>query len=148
MGSMTVGVDVEAPAGRVFPILCDLEGAPERIEGIKKIEVLTDGPFGVGTRWRETRVMFGKEATEVMEVVAMEPGRSYTVTAGSCGTRYETVMACEPRGADGCRVEFRFGWTPVSLGAKLMSPLGFLMKGMLRKCIADDLADIKRGAEA
>ncbi len=148
MGSMTMGVDVAAPAERVFPILCDLDGAPERIDGILSVEVLTDGEFGVGTRWRETRKMFGKEATEEMEVVAVDPGRGYTVTAESCGNHYETTMACVPQGDDACRVEFTFGWTPVSLGAKLMSPMMFLMKGVLRKCVEDDLACIKRAAEA
>ena len=83
-----------------------------------------------------------------MEVVAVDPGKSYTVTADSHGTHYETVMACIPNGGDACRVEFTFGWTPVSVGAKLMSPLGFMMKGMLRKCITEDLECIKRSAEA
>lgn len=147
MGTMTMGIDVAAPAERVFPILCDLEGAPERIDAIMKIEVLTDAEFGVGTRWRETRKMFGKEATEEMEIIAVEPGRSYTTSANSCGSHYETVMSCEPRGANGCRVEFRFGWTPVTLGAKLMMPMAFLMKGVMRKCIQQDLECIKRAAE-
>ena len=148
MGEMKVGIDVEASAERVFPMLCDLEGAPERIDGISKVEVLTEGPFRVGTRWRETRIMFGKEATEVMEVVSIEPGTSYTVTADSHGTHYETTMACHAQGDGRCRVEFTFGWTPVSMGAKLLSPMAFMMKGMLRKCVEKDLACIKRSAEA
>lgn len=148
MGTMSVGIGVEAPAERVFEMLCDLEGAPERIDQIIKTEVLTEGPFGVGTRWRETRKMFGKEATEEMEVVSMEPGRSYTVTAASCGSEYVTTLRCVPEGAGRCRVEFEFGWKAVTLGAKLMSPMVFFMKGMLRRCIESDLACIKRAAES
>jgi len=147
MGSMTVGVDISAPAERVFRMMCDLEKAPERIDDIKKLEVLTEGPFGVGTRWRETRVMFGKEATEEMEVVGVDPGVGYTVRAESHGTKYVTTMACQSKGIDACRVEFTFGWTPVSLFARVMSPLAFLMKGTLRKCLERDLNCLKRAAE-
>src|SRR5690606_37390928 len=87
MPKIEVSRSVNAPPATVFEMLTDLEGAPRRIPAIQKIEMLTPGPVGVGTRFRETRVMFGREASETMEFVAFEPGRSYTVTAFSCGTR-------------------------------------------------------------
>ena len=73
MKPIVVSVDIDVPIDRVFSIATDLQNAPERIGGITKLEVLTDGPFGLGTRWRETRVMFGREATEVMWVTAFDP---------------------------------------------------------------------------
>ena len=33
--------------------------------------MLSDGPIGVGTRLRETRIMFGRPATEVMTIAAL-----------------------------------------------------------------------------
>ncbi len=66
----------------------DLAGAPRVVRGIDAVEVLTPGEFGVGTRWRETRTMLGRSATEEMTVTAMEPQRSYTTEAvgRACGT--------------------------------------------------------------
>lgn len=48
---------VRAPAQDVFAVLTDVESAPSRIPAIIKVEVVERAgePFGVGTRWRETR---------------------------------------------------------------------------------------------
>ncbi len=66
MSTITTSVLVLAPVDRTFEAFCELDKAVERIPGITALEVLTDGPFGEGTRWRETRLMFKKEATEEM----------------------------------------------------------------------------------
>lgn len=58
---------------RVFQALTDLEGVAKWMPGFVKIEILSEGAFGVGTQWRETRKLFGKEATEQFEVTRFEP---------------------------------------------------------------------------
>ena len=56
---------VTAPREVVFEVAADFHNAAElNIQGIDSLEVLTDGPIGVGTRFRETRVMMGKSSTE------------------------------------------------------------------------------------
>ena len=55
---------VTRPVEDVFAVFTDLHRAAERIRGIERLEVLTDGPVGKGTRFRETRIMFRREATE------------------------------------------------------------------------------------
>ena len=147
---MTVSHDVAAPADTLFGVLTDLDGAVDRIEGIEQIEVLEPGPggnFGVGTKWKETRRFGGREATETMWITEFEPGRQYVAAAESHGAKYRTVMRAEPAGPDKSRVVMEFEGVPVSLMAKLMTPLGFLMKGMVRKCLEADCADIARAAE-
>ncbi len=147
MGQMTVSKHIAAPQDAVFAIITDLEGAEARITGIKKVELLTDGPLGVGTRWRETRTMFKRDATEEMEIAAFDPPNSYTTTAESCGCTYRTEMRCAPV-EGGTELSMTMGWKANSIGAKLMSWMGFLMKGVMKKCIEQDLADIKAHAEA
>jgi hypothetical protein len=147
--SCVVSEVVNAPPEVVFAAASDFAGAPQRIKGIKKMEMLTDGPLGVGTKFRETRVMFGKEATETMEVVEFQPGRSYTLRAHNCGCEYKTTVSVQP-GADGrtSQVRFDFGATPLSLGAKVMGALmGWIMKGACVKAIRQDLNDIKTHVE-
>ena len=127
MTSFEVSTVISASPERVFALFTDLAHAPDNIRAIKKLELLTPGPMCMGTRFRETRVMFGKEATEEMEVIELDPGRSYAVTASSCGTRYLTRFSFQPV-PEGTRVDLRFEATPVSFFAKLMMrPMGALM---------------------
>lgn len=147
MKPIVVTRHIAAPPGCVEALLTDIEHSADRLSGITKIEMLSEGPFGVGTRWRETRVMFGKEATEEMVVTEYVPGDHYSVAAESCGSQYRSVLRWEPHG-EGTNVAMEFGATPVSLFAKLMSPLMGFMKKTLVKCIETDLDDLACAAES
>lgn len=57
MPSLIVSTQVSAPLKKVFGIFTEVDKAAERIPAISKLEMLSDGPFGDGTRWRETRLM-------------------------------------------------------------------------------------------
>ena len=128
---------VNSPVEKTFQLFADFPNAA-RINGIEKVEMLTDGPIGVGTRFKETRIMFGKEATEEMEVTQFEPNKLYTVAADSCGARFESTFAFQPDG-DQTEVKMCMKTEAVTLFAKLMSPLGFLMTGMVKKAIQSDI---------
>lgn len=64
---------IEAPRGAVFQTMSDLEAADEWMPNLVGIDRQDDGEFGVGTRFRETRKMYGREATEVFEVIGCQP---------------------------------------------------------------------------
>lgn len=123
--------------------MSDFSNAAGRISAIKKCEVLTPGAVGKGTRFRETRVMFGKEATETMKVIEWNPPSSYTVKAESCGCRYLSTVTCQPDGAETI-VSMSFSAEPLTFFAKLLSPLGKLMMGTCRKAFEKDLNDIEQ----
>lgn len=53
-----------------------------------KIELLTDLPVGEGTRFKETRIMFKREATEEMEFVEFDAPNVYTLGSYSCGCEF------------------------------------------------------------
>jgi len=149
MTVMKVERDVAAPAERVWAICTDLDRTGEVISAITSLE-RTDGgsAFDVGTAWRETRVMFGREATESMEVTGIDEGRSYVVESTSRGVRYKSTMLVEPRGDGACRLVWEFGAEPLTTGAKLMSVVGRLFEGSTRKALVADLDDIAAAAEA
>ena len=147
MAGFSVTRRIDAPVDEVFAVFADFEHAAERIDGIKVLDVLTGGPIGVGSRFRETRVMFGKEATEEMEITAFERGRSYTVECTSHGSHYTSVYTFEPR-HDGTDVTLSFDVEAISLFAKLMSPIaGTLVKAM-QKLMVEDIDDLQRYLEA
>lgn len=128
MASIEVTRTVAAPPEAVFDRASDFARTPEYVSAITHVEVLTDGPVGVGTRFRETRKVFGKEASEVMEVAEFERPERYVLFAQSHGSRYRTELRflAVPGGTE---VTMHFEATPVHVVAKLLS---FLMKPLLR----------------
>ncbi len=148
MGRIVVEKHINAPVDLVFARLTDLESWPETVEGITRIEKLTEGPVRNGTRFTETRVMFGKEHSETMTFGDVLPNRGYTLTASSCGMLYESVHSLAAEGA-GTHLRMEMTSTPISLGAKIIAPImGVLLKGTMKKMIAKDLDDIARGCES
>lgn len=142
-------ITINAPRERVFEICSDLRGAPARIPEITRIEVLGDGPIGKGTQWRETRKMWGKEHTELMEIAEFRSPEFYAMTAHNCGTYYYTTFDFQAAGPASTVVTFAFQGTPTTFMARTMGVImAPMMKGMLRKCLASDLAAIKRACEA
>jgi uncharacterized membrane protein len=140
---------VAAPVERLWELATDLEGAPRVVRGIETVEVLTPGPFGVGTRWRETRRVFGRSATEEMTVTAVEPHRSYTTEASGPGVRYVSGFAFAPAAADGgTDVTATFGAEPTTTVARVLgaltAPLG---RRAIAKALQQDVDDIATAAE-
>ena len=80
------------------------------------------------------------------EVTAFEPARSDVVEADNHGCRYrsEFVFAAKDEGTE---VTMTFDAKPYTFGAKLMSPLGKLMAGTVRKECARDMDALKLFAE-
>ena len=147
MPSLTIERTVNAPLAQVFARFTDLTNAPAMIPAIKKIEILTPGPIGAGTRFRETRVMFGKEAAATMEISTFDPPRSYCVEADSGGSHFATTFTFEPAGSSATRVAMHFGCQAQTLGAKLLTPLSLLMMGFMRKALGADMDSMKAAAE-
>lgn len=72
---------------RAFQALTDLEGSAQWMPHIVGIERVGDVREGVGMRWRETRMMRGKEATEEFEVTHYHPPSHLTLRIdGTRGT--------------------------------------------------------------
>ncbi len=137
---------IAAPVDVTFEVFSDITKAEERIDGITKIEILSDVTHGVGTRWRETRIMFGREATEEMEISALQPNQSYEVVASSRGVDYHTRYTFTEKDG-GTQVEMVFSGKANSLMAKLMAPLGFLFAGSVRKALEADMDNLKAVCE-
>jgi hypothetical protein len=115
---------------------------------------MLDGPrSGKGMRWRETRIMFGRAATETMEIEEWKPplshasGGMYVATATNHGTFYRSEVRAEPSGA-GSRLVFTFEAQALTLFARMMSGLMMpLMKGAVVKALNADLEALKAHCE-
>ncbi|QEG35548.1 SRPBCC family protein [Bythopirellula goksoeyrii] len=146
MSKFSLSTHIAAPPEIVFPLLSDLEHAADNISGIDQIEVLTDGPMGAGTRFRETRTTFGKQTTEEMVVTAFDEPHGYTVECDSSGAHYVATYVLIPD-IWGTTVKVDFDCQATTLLAKAMAPLTLLMMGPMKKCVEGDLEDVKQLAE-
>lgn len=147
--SVTVTRTINAPVDTVWEVATDLRQMPETMSAITDVEVLEGGEeFGVGTRWRETRVMMRKEATEEMYVSAVDHQRRYVVEADNAGVHYVTTLTFAPVNATTTEVGMTFTGQPASsqnIVARLMGKLGLRV---VRKSLAKDLDDLAAASEA
>jgi Polyketide cyclase / dehydrase and lipid transport len=142
MATVKVSTEMRAPVEQVFALFTDIEHGTERVSGIKRIEVLTTGPFGLGTRWRETREVLGRLDDAEMEVTSFELNRQYTVTHHKAGVRIDTEFTFEPIPGGTC-VSIGFGLNSQGLPPGLLSPLEWAIAGKVRDVLSHDLADLK-----
>ena len=143
---ITVQLKIDAPPDVAFALVADIPGWPRVISGIQSVDMLTPGPVAVGTRFRETRLMFGRQATEEMTVAEIEAPRRLILTAFNHGTAYRAEHLFEAH-AGGTKLELAFEGRPVTLLARLLTPLGLLVRGTVKRQLTADLTDLAREAE-
>jgi hypothetical protein len=141
-----VETDIAAPPEVVYATITDIAHWQDFLRAIERLEILTPGPVAVGTKFRETRQMFGRSATEEMTVALLDPPRRFDLTAENHGTRYRAEHAIAPT-AGGSRLRLVFGGEAMTVGAKLGMLLGAAFKGAVKKQLQSDLADVKAEAE-
>lgn len=75
------------PKQEAYRALIDLDSAEQWMQGLVRIERDDLGLLKEGSQWRETRKMFGKEATEFFEVAELEePDKVVVSCDGTKGT--------------------------------------------------------------
>jgi len=145
---VVTSVHIQAPREVVWRMVTDIENAAERINAIENVEVLEKPEQGmVGFKWKETRTMMGKTATEIMWVTeAVEP-EFYKTRAESHGAIYMSSIELREK-AGTTELTMRFDGKPTTLVAKICwTCLGFLFAGATRKALSRDLEDIKAAVE-
>src|SRR5262249_61643465 len=105
------------------------------------------GRVGVAPGSGGRRFFYRRDPTGGRESPGSERDRRYTVRADSCGAHFSSTFHFRPDG-DGTVVTLEINSKPVSLLAKLLAPLAGLMKGMMLKCVQQDLNDLKAVAES
>jgi hypothetical protein len=140
--TVSVSSWISAPLTRVFDMFTDVEHAAEHVSAIVNIEILTVGPFGLGTRWRESRQILGRVDAADMEVTSFERYRTYTISHHKAGIRIETIFAFESTG-DGTHVTIEFGLDGAGLPPGFLTPLNWAIAGKVRHALENDLADLK-----
>ena len=125
----------------MFAAATDLTAWPRQISAISAVEVVTDDPVGEGTVFKETTVMFNREHTETMTITAFDPPHKLVLEADSCGARIVTTQRFLPDG-DGTLMELDMHSAGGGFMGCLMAPMGWLMKGAMKKMMAKDFEEL------
>jgi uncharacterized membrane protein len=140
-------ITIKAPVSEVFKVFSDLKDIEKRIKGIDSIELLEGtAKMKVGTKWKETRTLYGKEATEVMWVTALRKDQYYRVEADSHGTHYVTNYTFEENDGE-TLVRMVFSGEAYGRMARYMRLLTKLFDKSVRKALQADLVDLKEHIE-
>lgn len=132
---------IEAPPETVFDLMLSPDRFGEWMENFERVEILdAGGPDRTGARWRETRKLLGREATEEFEVVSAERPNAITLridgSKGSSGKgEYVFRYRIEPE-REGSRVYFDAAIDIPGFMAKVM---GRLMAGPMKKMTVRDM---------
>ena len=133
---------ISRPPQDVFGFITASDNAPKVVPSVKSMVKLTEGPIGVGTRYRETRLMNGKEHHAELEVVAYEPSQKYALKNVTEGIETVYRYTFHPQTA-GTRVDLV---CEVKAGGlkKLMLPM---VVSILKKEDGDHLQRLKKALE-
>ena len=72
---------IHATPEKVWAVISDIPGSAATLSGIDAVQMLSDGPYGEGTRWKETRTMMGRAETVEVWVAQADPPRHNVVKA-------------------------------------------------------------------
>lgn len=148
MSRVTLHEIIDAPVDKVWSVLSDVEGLPDREEAVEKIEFLGYQKTGVGTHFRETRSMGSRTVDTELKITEWEPGESIRFVSDTGGTVWDTVYRCLPEGTQagtGTRLEIDMDARPHKLAARMML---FLILPVVRKGMTKHLASLKSYCES
>lgn len=139
---------INSTVDKVFQAFRDLTSAQKNITAIENIKVL-EGPakMDVGTKWVETRTMFGKQASETMWVTELIENNKYVVEAQSHGMKYKTTYTFVELPHEETEVHLVFEGEPVNLKAKMMNVLTIMFASSTKKMLHKDMEELKQTIE-
>lgn len=136
----------DRPIEDTWETLVSIERYPEMTSSYVEVNPLTDSLRGVGARWDQTRIVWGRQHTHTMEVVAWEPPTSFTLQASEAGATYETSHRLGETAA-GTEVEMTFAVVPTGTFGKAVNMLmGRKLMAATRETMAEILEEIAASA--
>lgn len=123
--------EIAASPDFVFRTVSDVRNFQNAVSHIIHVEFLSDQHCGVGTRFRETRLVNGREQTVEIEVAELVDNKRVRMISDAGGTIWDslfTVSVNSPTITLGMTMEIQ----PYKMVAKLITPLisGLVLKGV------------------
>lgn len=130
-----LAIDVERPSEDVFSFVADFRNMPRWNYFVTRVDKLTDGPIGVGTRFHQIR----KSDQQDYEITRLEPDRTVEITTSPSSSPALTMRFELARIPGGTRLTDT--WT---LATGHPRPLEQLGARRVRAAVSDNLAKLKQ----
>ena len=143
MSNVTVSRRIEAPVDLVFRTVAQIERFSEAVPHILRVEFLSEVKSGVGARFRETRMMMGREASTELEVTEYVENERVRIVSEAGGALWDTVFTVAPDG-QGTELQMVMDAQPRIMSARMTMPL---IMGAVRKAVERDLDAVKAFCE-
>lgn len=140
---MTIVRNVRAPAATVFDAVADPRQFAKAIDGVTKLEFLTPSTWGVGTRFRQSRVQNGKETTMDFELTEYVKPSRVRIVNETHGTVWDSVFTVAPDGP-GTTLTLRMTTRGGRWLQRLLMPIVCLL---IKKIVAKDIDAVKAFCE-
>lgn len=137
MTRFTATRSINAPIDLVFKTISDINNFSKSIPDVINVE------SGVGTRFRETRLMKGKEAMTELEVTEFVENDHVRYVTDSHGTVWDTVMSVKAVD-DKTDLTLIMDARPHKFMQKKVVPM---IKGMISKALEKDMDSVKAYCE-
>jgi hypothetical protein len=152
MSTVAVTRLVQAPVAEVWRVFTDLPRRCEWLSTVTEVELLTRGPFGRGTVWRETRTMAdGAKITEEFRVRECAIPEKFVVESPGIGADYRMtytfVPVVEGRHRGGTMVTVVQDGTPTAPAGRFLAfVFGGLAARTVEGALRRDLDDLAAAA--
>jgi len=143
MATVTVVRAIKAPPDVVFRTVADPRQFAKAIAGVTGLEFLSKTTAGVGTRFRQTRVMKGKSSTMDFEVTEYVKDQRVRIVNETHGTIWDSVFTVE-RDGDATTLTMRMDTKSERLLPRIMMPLICLL---IKKAVEGDMDAVKASCE-
>jgi len=110
------GIDINAPAEKVWALIDKLEEWPQWMPSIKKIEKVSKGPLTVGSQLAVTAKVSGLTVKLLMTITEFVPERTVVMQGKALGTSLTRFYTLEPVN----------GKTKVTIGGDVSGVLAWL----------------------
>lgn len=143
MKSIQITRTIAAPVDLVFETISDVRNFRNAVPHITNIEFVTEQQVGVGTRFKETRMMKGSEQTVELEVAEFVENDRVRMISDAGGTIWDTLFTVAADG-DNTTLEMEMEIKPHTFFARIITPF---IRGMVVKGVEADMDAVKAYCE-
>lgn len=144
MSTISLTTTIEAPLEKVFHTVADVRNFSKAVPDIVDVEMLSEVTSGEGTRFRERRVINGREAATELEVTDYVENERIRLVADSHGTVWDSVFSVSESNGH-TELTLVMEAKPYKLLSRLMN---LFMKGAMTKALRKDMEAVKRYCES
>jgi hypothetical protein len=136
-------INIEAPLEEVFRTISLASEFSNAIPHILEIEFLSEIHEGIGTKFRETRLMNNRKTTTTLEVTEFDRNKSIRIIAIAGGTTWDSLFSVKQE-ENHVKLTLEMEARPHHIFAKIMN---YFIKDMLQKALKNDLKSVKEYCE-